>query len=79
MLTPEQIKSARKIPDVLVHRTKQMSEYERARYIYNEAISDAAEFLETLSKKNPSSSGILRQAERQIRTWLIIPTEGELQ
>ena len=77
MLTPEQIKSARKIPDVLVHRTKQMSEYERARYIYNEAISDAAEFLKTLSEKNPMSRATLQSAENEIRAWLIIPAEGK--
>ena len=77
MLTPEQIKSARKIPTVLVHRTKQMSEYERARYIYNEAISDAVEFLKTLAEKNPISRVTLQSAEMQIRAWLIIPTEGE--
>ena len=77
MLTPAQIKSARKIPDVLVHRSKQMSEYERARYIYNEAISDAAEFLKVLSEKNPMSRGTLQSAENEIRVWLIIPTEGK--
>ena len=77
MLTPEQIKSARKIPDVLVHRSKQMSEYERARYIYNEAISDAVGFLKTLSEKNPASRVTLQSAEMQIKAWLIIPTQGE--
>ncbi len=77
MLTPEQIKSARKIPEVLLHRSKQMSEYERARYTYNEAITDAAEFLKTLSEKNPASRVTLLSAEMQIRAWLIIPAEGK--
>ena len=77
MLTPEQIKSARNIPVVLVHRSKQMSEYERARYIYNEAISDAADFINTLSEKNPSVCATLQSAKNEIRAWLIIPTQGE--
>ena len=77
MLTPAQIKSARKIPGVLVHRSKQVSEYEQARYIYNEAISDAAEFLKVLSEKNPMSRSTLQTAVNEIRAWLIIPTEGK--
>ena len=75
-LTEEQRKSAMKIPGKLAER------YEAApregglvRFVYNEAIDDAANFLRDLATHNPERRLTLEAAERDIRFWLTIPKE----
>lgn len=58
------------ILDVLVQRSVGMSEQERIRYVYNEGVDDAANFLRDLVKHNPDCAVCLMRAEKSIRETL---------
>ena len=76
-LTKKQAESARKIVDVLLERSKQMGEKERIRYVYNNAIDDAADFAKDMASTNPMRAITLEAISREIRKWMTIPSSQE--
>lgn len=55
------------IVTALVDRSSGMSESERVRYVYNQAVDDAANFLRDLAPHNPMQATVLLSAERELR------------
>ena len=55
------------IVGVLAQRSVGMSEQERIRYVYNEAVDDAANFLRDLVKHNPDCGLCLMRAYKSVR------------
>lgn len=52
---------------VLQSDTASMSEADRIRHVYNEAIDDAANFLRDLAPHNPMQAATLLSAEQEVR------------
>ncbi len=71
--TLQQLQDARKIIDVLIERSTDKDDWERTRYVYNNAIEDAANFLMDLIPHNPLNASALNAATNEIRKWLFIP------
>jgi hypothetical protein len=72
-LTPEQIQSAMKIPEVLLVQSDGMDEIERIRFVYNNAIDDAANFASDMADTNPQYHLALKLVSDEIRKWMTIP------
>lgn len=53
------------ILEVLQSQTENMSEVDRIRHVYNEAIDDAANFLRDLAPQNPMHAATLLSAEKE--------------
>ena len=64
------VKTAEGITAVLKERSKDLTEDERIRYIYNEAMDDAINFMAELGKRNPTLLVTCMALEREMREWL---------
>jgi hypothetical protein len=74
--TPEQLQEATKIPHIILERAKHLNGVELVRFVYNEAIDDAANFARDLAAHNPEQSLCLKAAGHSIRKWLMIPGDS---
>lgn len=63
-------KASQKIIRVLRNRSDGKEGEELIRYIYNQAVDDAANFLHDLAPQNPMQSSALLGAEKEVRHWL---------
>ena len=64
---------------VLKARTERVSEEERIRLVYNEAIDDAANFLRDLAPHNAMQAGTLLSAEREVRRLTLEESKSDQQ
>jgi len=63
------------IVDALNVRSMSMEHDERIRYVYNNAIEDAVDFVRTIGVKNPDVRLACMRLEREMREWLPLRSE----
>jgi len=65
-------KAANGIILALKERSGGMTELEQIRYVYNEAVDDAANFVKNMAKTNPQHAVAFRSLEAELRHWLTL-------
>jgi len=65
-------KAANGIILALKTRSGGMTELEQIRFVYNEAIDDAANFTQNMAKTNPQHAVAFRSLEAELRHWLTL-------
>ena len=65
-------KAADQIVLTLKARSAGMTDLERIRFVYNEAIDDAANFAKNMARTNPQHAVAFRSLEAELRHWLTL-------
>ena len=66
------VEAARLITRVLSNQIKDLTPAEGVRHVYNEAITDAADFTAVLAQKNQAQRATLWALEKELRDKLIL-------
>jgi hypothetical protein len=71
-IAPDFVRSSAGIVRVLLERANGKTGEDLVRFVYNEAIDDAANFAQDLVPHNPMQSSTLLAVGQELRHWLVL-------